>query len=194
MNAASALERLKKGNQRFVWDLTDGNRRYRSDRRGLVSGQEPFAIILGCSDSRVPPEIAFDSGLGELFVVRVAGNVANKSGIASVEYAVSNLGTKLVLVLAHMGCGAVTAAVNGVEVGENLDHLLDYIRPAVADSEECDVDAVARLNARLSANRLVDKSDVIRSAVESDGVSIVTAFYDLQTGVVEFDEANCRLT
>ncbi len=82
MNAASALERLKKGNQRFVWDLTDGNRRYRSDRRGLVSGQEPFAVILGCSDSRVPPEIAFDSGLGELFVVRVAGNVANKSGIA----------------------------------------------------------------------------------------------------------------
>jgi carbonic anhydrase len=188
MNAESALERLKAGNKRFVDDLSDGDNRYTSDRRGLVGGQQPFAVILGCSDSRVPPEIAFDTGLGELFVVRVAGNVANTSSIASVEYAVANLGTKLVVVLAHMNCGAVNAALSGAGAGKNLDHLLEHIRPALADPKQRDVNTVARRNASVSADRLVQESEIIRLAIERDGVRIVTAFYDLLTGTVEFDE------
>ncbi len=133
MNAELAVERLKTGNERFVNDQWNSDKRFRSDRRALVSGQKPFAIILGCSDSRIPPEIAFDAGLGELFVVRVAGNVANISSVASAEYAVANLGTKLVVVLAHMNCGAVNAALSGIDAGQNLNRLLEHIRPAIVD-------------------------------------------------------------
>jgi carbonic anhydrase len=155
-----------------------------------VSGQQPFAVILGCADSRVPPEIAFDTGLGELFVVRVAGNVANTSSIASIEYALVNLGTKLVVVLAHMNCGAVDAALSGAIVGPNLNHLFSFIRPALEICDLADVDTVARLNAKVSAARLASASEIIRNAVKEGGVRIVTAFYHLDSGVVEFDQTD----
>lgn len=127
----------------------------------------------------------FDTRLGDLFVVRVAGNVANTSSIASIEYAIAHLGTKLVVVMGHESCGAVGAAIEGGDSGQNLNRLLGYIQPAVDGSD--DVNAVVRRNAVVSANRLVDRSTILSQAVDNDGVVIVTAFMHFTTGVVEFD-------
>ena len=182
-----ALELLKQGNQRFREDRMTGAGRDRTRRVELAAGQQPFAAILGCADSRVSPEIAFDTGLGELFVVRVAGNLANTSSLASIEYALAVLGTKLVVVMAHTSCGAVGAAIAGGAPSESLDHLLAQIRPAIEADGSNEVDAVAWRSARLSAKRLGEDSDIIRNAVENEGARIVTAFYHLKTGEVEFE-------
>jgi len=187
MSADEALDALKHGNERFREERAKGTGRDASRRRELAGGQSPFAIILTCSDSRVVPELVFDTGLGELFLARVAGNVANTSSIASIEYAVANLGSKLIVVMAHESCGAVAAAIEGGDAGKNLNHLLGHIQPALAESVERDVNAVARCSARLNARRLTSESTILRSAVEIDGVKIVTAFYNLGSGVVEFD-------
>jgi len=184
--ADEALERLRQGNERFRADRTEGSGRVSSRRKELVEGQSPFAIILGCSDSRVPPSAVFDSGLGDLFVVRVAGNVANTSSIASIEYAVAHLGAKLIVVLGHEACGAVSAAMAGGDAGKNLNALLGLIQPAL-DPQEEDVNVVARRNARNSANRLLEESDIILEAVESGEVQVVTGFYRFSDGKVEFD-------
>jgi carbonic anhydrase len=177
------LERLKQGNSRFL-------ERVRADeprRAELASGQQPLAIVLGCADSRVAPELVFDMGLGELFVVRVAGNVANTASIASIEYAVAHLGAQLIIVLAHESCGAVAAALEGGDAGKNLNRLLEHITPALQASGEGDVNAVARRNARLNAERLTSESEILREAVEQDGLRIVTAFFHFTMGAVEFD-------
>ena len=177
------LERLKHGNSRFL-------ERVRADeprRAKLASGQQPPAIVLACADSRVAPEIAFDMGLGKLFVVRVAGNVANTASIASIEYAVAHLGARLIVVLAHESCGAVGAALEGGDAGKNLNRLLEHITPAVQESGESDVDAVARRSARLNAERLTSESEILREAALQDGLRIVTAFFHFSTGAVEFD-------
>lgn len=185
LNADQAYERLRRGNQRFLNDMVEGAGRDEARRKMIAKSQQPFAIILCCADSRVVPEITFDTGLGELFVVRVAGNVANKATIASIEYAVAHLGTKLVVVMAHQNCGAVAAAIAGDDASKNLTYLLEYIRPAVAGSDDGDIDAVAQLNAKLNAERLMAESDIIREAVENDGVRIATAFYYPGTGEIE---------
>ena len=151
----------------------------------LAKSQDPFAAILCCADSRVVPEIAFDAGLGELFVIRVAGNVANKATIASMEFAVAHLGTKLIVIMAHGNCGAVGAAMRGGDTSPHLRYLLDHIQPAVECSKSRDVDAVARLSAKLNLKRMVAESEIIRSGVESDGVGIITAFYNPGTGEVD---------
>ena len=117
MTAQESLSRIKEGNARFVADKLDGKLQDSSRRDSLVKGQQPYAIILGCADSRVVPELAFDAGLGELFTVRVAGNIANTSSIASIEYAVAHCGSKLIVVLGHQSCGAVTAAIAGGDNG-----------------------------------------------------------------------------
>jgi len=186
MNADNALEKLKQGNERFRTGRTKGPGPVEMRREELVEGQRPFAVVLSCSDSRVPTEILFDTGLGDLFVIRVAGNVSNPSSIASVEYAVTQLETKLVVVMAHEKCGAVAAAIEGGAASANLGVLLGYIQPALELSEE-GVDAVARRNAENTAERLVTGSDIIREATAQDGVRIVTAFYRLADGTVEFD-------
>jgi carbonic anhydrase len=185
LTADEAYERLRQGNKRFLDGTVEGAGREDARREMLAEGQQPFAIILCCADSRVVPELAFDTGLGELFVVRVAGNVANVATVASIEYAVANLGTQLVAVMAHQSCGAVAAAIAGGDATKSLRHLLGYIQPAVAGSDDADVDAVARLNAKLNAKRLVEESDLIREAVENDGVRIVTGFYIPSTGAIE---------
>ena len=185
-NADETLERLKQGNERFRTGRAAGAGWVGSLREELIKRQRPFAIILSCSDSRVPTEIVFDTGLGDLFVVRVAGNVANPSSIASIEYAVANLGTKLVVVMAHQNCGAVSAAIEGGDAGKNLNRLMSYIQPALEPPEQ-DVDVVARRNARISAERLINESDIIRVATEEGGVKIVTAFFHFSNGEVEFD-------
>lgn len=181
---ARILDRLVSGNRRFCSGETREGAGWTAD---LAADQEPLAVVLGCSDSRVAPEIVFDASLGELFVVRVAGNVANRSSIASIEFAVAALGVRLVIVLAHERCGAVTAAMEGGEHGENLRGLLDHVIPAVAAADRGDVDTVARRNARRSAERLVRDSAILRRAVEDDGLRIVTGFFHLSTGRVEFD-------
>ena len=185
-NADETLERLKQGNERFRTGRAAGAGWVGSLREELIKRQRPFAIILSCSDSRVPTEIVFDTGLGDLVVVRVAGNVANPSSIASIEYAVANLGTKLVVVMAHQNCGAVSAAIEGGDAGKNLNRLMSYIQPALEPPEQ-DVDVVARRNARISAERLINESDIIRVATEEGGVKIVTAFFHFSNGEVEFD-------
>lgn len=185
LTADEAQARLREGNERFLNDALEGAGRDEARRRLLAESQHPFAVIHCCADSRVAPEIAFDTGIGELFVVRVAGNVANRSTIASIEYALANLGTKLVVVMGHHNCGAVAAAVAGGSVSPSLDYLLGYIQPAVQSSDDPDPDAVARRNTHVSAERLVTKSDIIRNAVENDGVRIVTAFYHPSTGQIE---------
>ena len=181
------INRLKEGNKQFVKDRLSQENIDKSTRKSLVKGQDPFAIILSCADSRVIPELIFDTGLGELFVVRVAGNVANTSSIASMEYSVANLKTQVLIVLGHQNCGAVTAAVKGGDNGYNLNHLLAHILPALdATSDDASVDEVIRKNAKLTVKELTKRSDIIASAVESEKLKIVPAYYNLETGLVEF--------
>ncbi|MCO4745512.1 MAG: carbonic anhydrase [Proteobacteria bacterium] len=181
-----ALSRLTAGNARFVSDQTLAEGRDQSRRAELVGGQQPWAIVLSCADSRVAPEIAFDTGLGELFVIRVAGNVANTSSIASIEYAVAHIGTPLIVVLGHQSCGAVGAAIAGGDNGHNLNHLLAHLEPARAANEGAAVDVVVRDNAARQIGELSARSAIIRDAVAGKGLQIVSAFYSLADGSVTF--------
>ena len=181
------IDRLKSGNQRFVDDKLDGKLQDSSRRGSLTGGQEPYAIVLSCADSRVVPELAFDAGLGELFVVRVAGNVANTSSIASIEYAVAHIGSPVIVVLGHESCGAVTAAVGGGDNGYNLNHLLAHIAPALSDtSDGAEVNAVVKRNAELTARELKDRSPIIRKAVDEGKLRILPAYYNLDSGRVDY--------
>jgi len=182
--AEAVVEKLSQGNARFL-ERVKGDEARRAE---LARGQAPFAVVLGCADSRTAPEILFDVGLGELFVVRVAGNVANVSSIASIEYAVANLGTRLIVVLAHESCGAVGAALAGGDAGKNLNSLLGHIKPAIDAPGENEVNTVARRNAQQQAEKLVADSDILRDAVENDGLRIVTAFHNFTSGAVDFDQ------
>ena len=161
MNSVEAKARLVAGNQRYVADTLQRELQDPERRDSLTGGQKPFAIILSCADSRVVPEMIFDTGLGELFVLRVAGNVANTSTIASIEYAVAHLGTKLIVVLGHQSCGAVTAAIAGGDNGYNLNHLLSHIQPAISSSDDSSVDGVVRENAVKTCQELANRSDII---------------------------------
>ena len=187
MTIQDSLNRLKEGNARFVADILDGKLQNSSRRDSIIGGQEPYAIILSCADSRVVPELAFDAGLGELFVIRVAGNIANTSSIASIEYAVAHVGSKLIVVLGHQNCGAVTAAIAGGDNGNNLNHLLSHIAPAMAASEKgATVNDIAKINAELTAVELIGKSVIIKNAIDNGDLKIVPAYYNLSTGKVDF--------
>ena len=185
MNAHQIQERLKEGNNRYVNDQETPS----SDkelRGSLTGGQQPFAIVLSCADSRVVPEMIFDCNIGELFVVRVAGNIANKSSIASIEYAVAHLNCKMILVLGHESCGAVTAAVNGGDNGPNLNHLTDHIANAVQAGQGKDLADVIKINAADNAKVLASNSQIIGEAVANNNVVIKSGYYNLGSGVVDF--------
>jgi carbonic anhydrase len=200
--AREALERLRKGNGRFVSDVSGREILTSPARRNeLAAGQEPLAIILGCSDSRVPAEIVFDQGLGDLFVIRVAGNIVAPSQVGSVEFAADRFGTRLVVVLGHSRCGAILATLE--ELGHptagpsrNLRSIVDRIRPSVeallATELRYDADALVReavrANIRASANHLRHGSEVLEQLIQSDGLLVVGAEYSLETGVVDFFE------
>lgn len=184
-----ALARLKKGNENFVADHLDGRLQNSSRRGELTSGQDPFAIILSCADSRVVPELAFDTGLGELFVIRVAGNVANTSTIASIEYAVANLQAHLIVVMGHESCGAITAALAGGDNGHNLNHLLKHVQPALDAGDDKDVNSVVKTNAKLTGEQIRERSSIISEAVAAGNTKIVSAYYNLGTGKVDFMDA-----
>ena len=200
ISAIEALERLKVGNRRFVeQDRTDRIRIDAEQRRRLVEGQEPFAIILGCSDSRVPAEIVFDQGLGDLFVIRVAGNIVAPSLVGSIEFAADRFGTRLVVVLGHSMCGAVTATLEELERpspqrSPNLHSIVDRIRPSVEDLHELRakltrkelIEHAVRANIRASANHLRHGSQILEQLIQSDGLMIVGAEYSLETGLVDF--------
>lgn len=197
-----ALGRLRDGNRRFSSDdMEPSMLTSQAKRRELAQGQKPFAIVFGCSDSRVPVEIVFDQGLGDLFVIRVAGNVVAPSLIGSVEFAAHAFGTRLVVVLGHSNCGAVTATVDELEQPErsrspNLRSIVDRIRPAVEDLREThlrdDRSALiahsVRANIRASVNQLRHGSQILEDLIERDGLRIVGAEYSLETGLVDFFE------
>lgn len=197
--ATEALERLRQGNRRFVADRSVGALRDPDRRSELVEGQEPFAIILGCSDSRVPAEIVFDQGLGDLFVVRVAGNIVAPSLVGSVEFAADAFGTRLVVVLGHSMCGAVSATVQELERptqggSPNVNSIVERIRPSVATLFETDlrrdpkalIRHAIRANVRASADHLRHGSQLLEQLIQSDGLLVVGAEYSLETGEVEF--------
>lgn len=197
-----ALTMLKEGNERYVESLTSTDPKMQK-RPELVAKQNPFAIILGCSDARVPVEIVFDQGLGDLFVIRVAGNVVAPSQIGSVEFAAEQFGTQLVVVLGHSHCGAVTACVDALINPEqyyspNLQSIVDRIRPSVynlhelatANGQDVDADELVdrsiRANVRMSVSQLKHGSRTLEDLSNSGRLLIVGAEYDLETGKVRF--------
>ena len=193
---ADALQRLRDGNRRFVTGERGNTDSVSQARRAeLVEGQNPFAAIVACSDSRVPVELLFDQGLGDLFVVRVAGNIAAPSQIGSVEFAAAKLGTRLVVVLGHSNCGAVDAALQsltspGEPASPNLQAIVDSIRPAlqplVSARNQIDLREAVAANVRQSVAHLREGSDVLRDLVESGEIMIVGAKYSIETGEVRF--------
>ena len=187
MTKEEIISRLKSGNLNFINNKLSGKNQDSNRRLTQVNGQSPMAVIISCADSRVVPELIFDTGIGELFVIRVAGNVANKSTIASAEYAVAHLESKVIVVLSHESCGAVTAAVGKNTESENLIHLLSHISPAVAQAEETDsVNDIAKINAVQTVKDLCNNSEIISRAVSNQGLEIIPAFYKLESGEVEF--------
>ena len=200
ITALEALDRLREGNRRFVSGVRSLDTLMSQTRRSeLLASQAPFAVVLGCSDSRVPVEMIFDHGLGDLFVIRVAGNVCAPSQVGSVEFAAERFGTRLVVVLGHTRCGAVQATLEELQrptenQSRNLRSIVDRIRPSVegllATELRHDKDALAlqsiRANVRVSANHLRHGSDVLEQLIQKDGLLIVGAEYSLETGEVDF--------
>jgi carbonic anhydrase len=199
--AREALERLRVGNRRFVDSVRSYETKLSSHARRfeLAQQQRPFAVVLGCSDARVPAEIVFDQGLGDLFVIRIAGNVVAPSQVGSVEFAVSRFGTRLVVVLGHSQCGAIQATIESLlEPTENQTHnlysIVDRVRPSVealmATELKYDYDDLVhqavRANIRASSNHLRHGSKTLEELIESDGLLVVGAEYSLETGEVDF--------
>ena len=201
LTAFEALARLQEGNRRFVANQTTSEPIDRATRAALAAGQEPFAVILGCSDSRVPAELVFDQGFGDLFVIRVAGNIVAPSQVGSVEFAASRFGTRLVVVLGHSGCGAIVATLEEVtghatSESRNLRSIVDRVRPSVEtllagrrdrDPEALIRDAV-RANVRVSVNHLRHGSALLEQLSRTAGLKVIGAEYSLETGVVTFFE------
>jgi len=197
--APEALQRLKSGNQRFTANLRDAESALDQRRPALSKDHEPFAIILGCSDARVPAEIVFDQGLGDLFVIRVAGNIVAPSQVGSVEFAAERFHTRLVVVLGHSECSAVTTTIEELRrptesQSRNLQSIVDRIRPAVQQLMTTDAarDPVllhqhaVRANIRASADHLRHGSAVLEHLIQEQGLLVVGAEYDLASGVVDF--------
>lgn len=191
--AAEALDRLKSGNARFAADAVAGQPVGQARRSELAKGQAPYAIVLSCADSRVPPEIIFNTGLGELFVVRAAGEVADRSVMASIEYGAEHLHSPLLVVMGHESCGAVKAAMEAkASLGPNLDYLIKAIRPAIEQTK--DVDEKAQLRAAIMANveqvinDMLGRSAILKHMAGEGSLQIVGAFYELESGRVQFSK------
>jgi carbonic anhydrase len=199
VSAVEALTRLREGNRRFAAHTQSNDRTMDTRPAEVADGQEPFAIILGCSDSRVPAEIVFDQGLGDLFVIRVAGNVVAPSQIGSVEFAATKFGTRLVVVLGHSQCGAIEETLRQLQVpsdhrSRNLRSIVDFVRPSIEsllaqgfgeDPQALFAKAV-RANVRASAEHLRHGSEILEELERDEGLLIVGAEYSLETGRVDF--------
>ncbi len=199
VSAAEALERLREGNRRFVngsgtRDLAEEHRR----RLEFASDQAPFAIVLGCSDSRVPAEMVFDQGLGDLFVIRVAGNIVAPSQVGSIEFAADRFGVRLVVVLGHSQCGAIQASLQARDqpsespspsLGFIVNSILpglEAVRPSPGESPQALLQRAVRENIRASAEHLRRGSLILDRLIKEKGLRVVGAEYSLETGVVEF--------
>ena len=185
-----AISKLKEGNGRY----TGGNLQHPGQtaerRTELANTQHPFATIVSCSDSRVPPEIVFDQGLGDLFIVRVAGNVINDEGLGSIEYSVDHLGTRLILVLGHQSCGAVkaareTIAAKGKAPG-HIESLVTAIKPAVEATAKDDLDATVKANVKNVVQALRSSTPILKAKVDSGDIRVLGGYYSLETGAVTF--------
>jgi len=199
VSAHEALERLRKGNRRFAsGELSDDTRPSHS-RVAALAGQAPFAIILGCSDSRVPAEIVFGQGLGDLFVIRVAGNIVAPSQVGSVEFAAASFGTRLVVVLGHSDCGAILATLDEIQQpaesqSPNLRSIVDRVRPSIEGLLQSELrhdrEALVRhsvqANVRASAELLRHGSEILEDLIIGEGLRVVGAEYSMETGIVEF--------
>ena len=187
---ADAISKLKEGNGRY----TSGNLQHpgqtAEQRKELANTQHPFAAILSCSDSRVPPEVVFDQGLGDLFIVRVAGNVINDEGLGSLEYTVDHLGTRLILVLGHQRCGAVdaareTIAAKGKAPG-HIQSLVTAIKPVVEATAKEDLDATIKANVKHVVDALRSSTPILKAEVDSGKIQVIGGYYSLDTGAVTF--------
>jgi carbonic anhydrase len=198
--AAEALVRLREGNQRYASNVRSLDSLLSHTRRAeMAAGQQPIAIILGCSDSRVPAEVVFDQGLGDLFVIRVAGNIVAPSQVGSVEFAAERYGVRLVVVMGHTQCGAIAATIEQIRSPDdtssrNLQSIVNRVRPSVeglmrtdlAGDPEALMHAAVRANVRASASHLRHGSDSLEQLITTAGLLVVGAEYDLTTGVVDF--------
>ena len=194
-----ALAKLREGNARYASNVRSLDAMISHARRGdLATGQHPIAIVLGCSDSRVPAEVVFDQGLGDLFVIRVAGNIVAPSQVGSVEFAAARFGTRLVVVLGHSGCGAIVATLEDLRSPTNqsraLRSIVDRVRPSVEPLLETDlrednaalVHKAVRANVRASCNQLRHGSELLEQLSYEQGLLVVGAEYNLETGLVDF--------
>lgn len=189
---AEALSKLREGNARYTSGALQHPGQTAERRTELARTQHPFAAILSCSDSRVPPEVVFDQGLGDLFIVRVAGNVINNEGLGSLEYAVDHLGTRLIVVLGHQRCGAVdaarkTIAAKGKAPG-HIQSLVTAIKPAVEATAKEDLDATVKANVKHVVDTLRSSTPILKAAIDSGKVEVVGGYDSLDTGAVTLTE------
>lgn len=190
VSADKALEKLTKGNQRFIefkQKHPDENKKRRAE---MVKGQHPFVVILSCSDSRVPPELIFDQGLGDIFEIRNAGNVLDEHVIGSIEYAVMHCGVKLIVIMGHQDCGAIAATLSGVSETKYIKSLEDSIQPAVDDCKkkglEVNSDNVVKAHVLQDIDELLSQDTELVKYMKEHNVKVIPAYYHLDTGVVDF--------
>lgn len=180
MDGDEALEKLMEGNKRFVEGRAEHPRQGPERMKETLDGQEPFAVIISCSDSRVVPEIIFDAGIGDLFTIVIAGNVVDDYGLGSIEYAIDHLNTKLVVVLGHRNCGAITAVYTKAEAPGHICSLVPRLNKAV---EGCpDLDSAIKKNIRVEVDMLKESEPILKNA---EGLKVIGAYYDIGTGKVE---------
>jgi carbonic anhydrase len=189
---AEALARLKAGNQRFIAGKLQHPHQNPKRRTELATSQRPFAIVLGCADSRTSPEVLFDQGLGDLFVVRVAGNILDDHILGSIEYAVEHLGAQLIVVLGHQRCGAVQAAKETLdskaEAPAHINSIVTSIQPAVEATRGADLEATIKANTDNVVQSLRSSEPVLKKEIEAGSITVLGAYYDLDTGAVAFTE------
>ena len=185
-----AISKLKEGNGRYTSGSLQHPGQTTERRTELAKTQHPFATIISCSDSRVPPEIVFDQGLGDLFIVRVAGNVINDEGLGSIEYSVDHLGTRLILVLGHQSCGAVQAAKETIaakgKAPGHIESLVTAIKPAVEATAKDDLETTVKANVKNVVKALRSSTPILKAKVDSGEIQVIGGYYSLDTGAVTF--------
>lgn len=187
-NADEVLNKLMEGNQRFVQFKQTYPNQNEARLKETAALQKPIAIIVGCSDSRVPPEIIFDQGIGDLFIIRNAGNVVDSFAIASIEYAVEHLGCKLIVVLGHERCGAVDATIKGGHLPGHLNSLTNEIKPSIGSAKRITGDLLTNViysNTKRIAGQISASGELMKEFIEKKGVKVLPAYYDLDSGKVE---------
>jgi carbonic anhydrase len=188
LNVRQSLKKLLDGNKRCASCKQQNPRQDAKRRKEVTKGQKPFAVIVGCSDSRIPPELIFDQGLGDLFVVRLAGNIVDALALGSIEYAVEHLCTKLVVVLGHGKCGAVTAAVQSADAPGHVGGIVKAIQPAIKRARKLQGDLIenaTRVNVSLVVNKIKSSKPILAEMVDKGEIEVIGAYYNIETGAVE---------